>query len=195
MVSANDVQRLFLQSVISRRVLSADLAKVLWKQSVEAVKAVDDTLQINANEVDGWSNFLASLNKSLDPLDLELSRIRNEVTGRETYALVNRRDDEIARIASDYSPLEISYFRALVEQIMLAPNSSYSVSSLAALREVNSLTSPMTKAQAESILASFVAKGWLLKSKVVFLVSARVVELQPYLSQPTQKRSGLHHLL
>ena len=50
---------------------------------------------------------------------------------------------------------------------MLAPNSSYSISSLAALREVNQLTSPMTKTQAESVLASFVAKGWLLKSKCV----------------------------
>lgn len=50
---------------------------------------------------------------------------------------------------------------------MLAPNSSYSISSMAALREVNSLTSPMTKTQAESVLASFVAKGWLLKSKCV----------------------------
>jgi hypothetical protein len=59
------------------------------------------------------------------------------------------------------------WLRLQVEQIMLAPNSSYSLSSLAALREVNSLTSPMTKTQAESVLASFVAKGWLLKSKYV----------------------------
>lgn len=111
---------------------------------------------------------------------------------RGTRLQVNRRDDEIARIASDYTPLEISYFRALVrtvhatrdfsrtdrynrvvdlyslqvEQIMLAPNSSYSISSLAALREVNALTSPMSKTQAESVLASFVTKGWLLKSKL-----------------------------
>jgi hypothetical protein len=37
MVSSLDVQRLFLQSAISRRVLSAELAKVIWKQCVEAV--------------------------------------------------------------------------------------------------------------------------------------------------------------
>ncbi|KAH9063372.1 hypothetical protein EDB87DRAFT_177028 [Lactarius vividus] len=185
MVSSGDVQRLFLQSVISRRVLSVDLAKALWKQSVEAVKAADDTIQINANtnSAEGWSDFLASLNRSLDPLDLELSRMRDEITGKDMYALVNRRDDEIARIASDYSPLEISYFRALVEQIMLAPNNSYSISSLAALREVNALTSPMTKTQAESVLASFVAKDWLLKSKKGrFSLSPRsLLELQPYL--------------
>ncbi|KAI9510849.1 hypothetical protein F5148DRAFT_488435 [Russula earlei] len=89
MVSPLDVQRLFLQAVISRKVLSADLAKVLWKQCIEAVNAADDTLRINANGADGWSEFLAGLNKSLDPLDLELSRIRNEVTGKEMYALVN----------------------------------------------------------------------------------------------------------
>ena len=40
MVSSLDVQRLFLQSAISRRVLSADLAVVVWKQCVEAVKGL-----------------------------------------------------------------------------------------------------------------------------------------------------------
>lgn len=49
---------------------------------------------------------------------------------------------------------------------MLAPREAYSVSSLAALREVGSLKSSMTKSQAETVLASLVAKGWLLKSKL-----------------------------
>ena len=50
--------------------------------------AADNTLQINASIANDWGEFLTSLNKSLDPLDLELSRIRNEVTGKEMYALV-----------------------------------------------------------------------------------------------------------
>jgi hypothetical protein len=53
--------------------------------------AADNTLQINAGIANDWGEFLASLNRSLDPLDLELSRIRNEVTGKEMYALVRRR--------------------------------------------------------------------------------------------------------
>ena len=109
MVSSLDVHRLFLQSAISRRILSAELAKVIWKQCVEAVKglvivlsipplphskagdnttAADNSLQINASIANDWGEFLASLNRSLDPLDLELSRIRNEVTGKDMYALV-----------------------------------------------------------------------------------------------------------
>ena len=53
--------------------------------------AIDDTFQINTNtnSADGWSDFLATLNKSLDPLDLELSRMHDEITRKETYALVS----------------------------------------------------------------------------------------------------------
>ena len=53
------------------------------------ITAADSTLQINANGADGWGEFLARINKSLDALDLELSRIHNEVTGKEVYALVS----------------------------------------------------------------------------------------------------------
>jgi len=50
---------------------------------------------------------------------------------------------------------------------MQAPDESFSVSSLVALREVNAIKpkTNMSKAQAEAVLGSFVAKGWLLKSK------------------------------
>ncbi len=97
---------------------------------------------------------------------------------------VNRKGDQVAQMATEYTAAEIAYFKGVVrilspfkspvppkldcfqlEQIMLAPNESYCVSSLAALREVNSLKTNMTKTQAESVLGSFVAKGWLLKSK------------------------------
>lgn len=40
---------------------------------------------------------------------------------------------------------------------------------MAALRETNNLN--MTKSQAEVVLSSFVAKGWLVKSKYALLIS------------------------
>lgn len=61
---------------------------------------------------------------------------------------------------------------------MLAPRESFSITSLAALREISALKpkSNMSKSQAEVVLASFVAKGWLLKSKqVASSYSARYV--------------------
>ncbi len=56
---------------------------------------------------------------------------------------------------------------------MLAPRQSFSISSLCALREVGAIKpkANMTKAQAENVLASFVVRGWLLKSKYVPVTS------------------------
>ena len=37
MISAQDVDRIFLQAVLSRGILSGELAKVLWEKSVSIV--------------------------------------------------------------------------------------------------------------------------------------------------------------
>jgi hypothetical protein len=50
---------------------------------------------------------------------------------------------------------------------MTAPNNSYCISSLGALREIGNLKINMTKSQGEIVLNSFVARGWLLKSSYV----------------------------
>ena len=60
---------------------------------------------------------------------------------------------------------------------MLAPNESFCVSSLAALREVSSLKSSMSKSQAEATLGSFVARGWLVKSRCAPLVCCFLLDL------------------
>ncbi|KAJ7273649.1 Nse1 non-SMC component of SMC5-6 complex-domain-containing protein [Mycena haematopus] len=192
-VNAKDVQRLFLQAVLSRGVLSGKLAQTLWAKSKDAVMAADSTLDIPHSDTrEEWDAFVIKVNQALDPLDLEFRPLQEETSGREMYAIVNRKGDEIAQMATDYTPGEIAFFKAMVEQIMLAPRESFSISSLAALREVSALKpkSNMSKTQAEVVLASFVAKGWLLKSKQVtaghprgrYSLSARaLLELEPYL--------------
>ncbi|KAJ7156036.1 Nse1 non-SMC component of SMC5-6 complex-domain-containing protein [Mycena crocata] len=185
-VSANDVQRLFLQAVLSRGFLSAKLAQTLWAQSKEAVTAVDDNLVFpHSGERAEWDAFVAQVNEALNPLDLEFRHSQDEINGHEMYAIVNCKDDAIAQMATDYTPGEIAFFKAMVEQIMLAPRGSFSISSLAALREISALKpkSNMSKTQAEIVLASFVAKGWLLKSKRgrYSLSTRALLELQTYL--------------
>ncbi|KIJ68967.1 hypothetical protein HYDPIDRAFT_122903 [Hydnomerulius pinastri MD-312] len=184
MVSSNDIQRLFLQAVFSRGILSFKHAHALWEKCIDAVKAAHPTLDVQfSNSRQDWDQFVVKINDALNPLDLEFRHLTDEHTGLEMYAVVNTKDDEIAQMATDYTPAEIAYFKAVVEQIMLAPHESYSVSSLAALREVNSLKTNMTKTQAEVVLGSFVAKGWLLKSKRgrYSLSTRTLLELLPYL--------------
>ncbi|KAF8231304.1 hypothetical protein L208DRAFT_72990 [Tricholoma matsutake] len=186
MVSSADVQRLFLQGIFSRGILSERLAQALWRKCIDAVKAADNSIELpQATGKANWDAFVVKVNKSLDNLDLEFRHVLDENSGTEMYAVVNRKGDEIAQIATDYTPGEIAYFKAIIEQIMLAPHESFSVSSLAALREVNAIQpkSNMSKTQAEVVLGSFVAKGWLLKSKRgrYSLSTRSLLELHSYL--------------
>ncbi|KAL4068033.1 Nse1 non-SMC component of SMC5-6 complex-domain-containing protein [Scleroderma yunnanense] len=184
MTSSNDIQRLFLQAVFSRGILSYKHALVLWAKCIDAVKAANPTLDVRASDKRReWDAFVGGINESLNCLDLEFRHVMDETLGVEMYAVVNTRGDEIAQMATDYTPAEIAYFRTIVEQIMLAPNECYSLSSLAALREVNSLKANMTKSQGEAVLNSLVAKGWLLKSKRgrYSLSTRTLLELLPYL--------------
>jgi len=57
-----------------------------------------------------------------------------------------------------------------IELIVMARSDVFSVSSLAAVREVSNMKTTMTKAQAETALQSFVANGWLYKSEYVISV-------------------------
>ncbi|KAF9005578.1 Nse1 non-SMC component of SMC5-6 complex-domain-containing protein [Cyathus striatus] len=185
-VSSKDADRLFLQAILSRSVVTFDVAKALWEKAVEAVKASNDAVDVSySNDRDSWDEFIARINKSLDKLDLEFRHLHDESTGKEMYALVNRKGDEIAQMATDYTPAEIAFFKAIVEQIILAPRESFSVSSLIALREIGSIKPKvnMSKSQAEVVLGSFVARGWLLKSKRgrYSLSTRSILELQPFL--------------
>ncbi|KAE9399308.1 hypothetical protein BT96DRAFT_920250 [Gymnopus androsaceus JB14] len=185
-VSPGDVQRLFLQAVLSRGILSENLAKVIWKKCVEAVKTADADVDVSYSDRDAdWDSFIESVNTSLNDLDFEFKSVQDESSAKRLFAMVNRKDDELAQVATDYNPIEITYFKAVVEQIMLARNESFSVSSLAALREVSAGKEKMnlTKAQAEVLLGSFVANGWLLRSKRgrYSLSSRSLLELLPYL--------------
>ncbi|KAF9532248.1 Nse1 non-SMC component of SMC5-6 complex-domain-containing protein [Crepidotus variabilis] len=184
MPTIRDVDRVFLQAVLSRGVLSGALAKVLWEKSVEVVNAADEGLDIEfVNNDDAWNVFTTRINNTLDKLDLEFRLVHDELSGRDMYALVNTKGDEVAQLATDYTPIEIAFFKAIVEQIMLASREAYSVSSLAALRELTFAKINMTKSHGEIVLASFVSKGWLMKSiRGRYSLSTRsLLELQPYL--------------
>ena len=54
------------------------------------------------------------------------------------------------------------------EMIITAPNSSYCLSSMAALHKSQSLKVTIMKTHAERVLDTFVARSWLYKSESVF---------------------------
>ena len=111
MVSSNDVQRLFLQAVFSRRILSQKLASKIWEKCIDAVRsmrfgrsslvcsrlicrrvpsiAANESLDIEyKDDRASWDTFVTNINDALNPLDLEFARLHDEVNGKEMYAVV-----------------------------------------------------------------------------------------------------------
>lgn len=111
---------------------------VLTLFSVDGVRcraAAKEDLDIRIPDNDDSLNtFVVNLNVSLDRLDLEIVPFVDGLTGNQVYILVrlcghasflccgtdvfttqaNRKGDEIAQVASDYSPAELAYFKVLV---------------------------------------------------------------------------------
>ena len=89
-------------------------------------------------------------------------------------------EDDIAQIATSYTIPEVKFFQAVVciraaahsvgsrctmkvEQVMLAQNEAFCISSTAALREAGS--HKLTKSQAQNVLTSFVTEGRLFEPR------------------------------
>ncbi|KAH6918661.1 Nse1 non-SMC component of SMC5-6 complex-domain-containing protein [Coprinopsis sp. MPI-PUGE-AT-0042] len=179
-VSNKDVYRLYLQAVLSRGIMSESVAKLLMQKCYKTVKGCNEMLQMDPPS---WDTFVTNLNDSIDRLDFEFRLVTDENNGNVFYALVNRKGDEIAQVATDYTPAEIAFFKAVVEQIMSAGNDAFSVGSRAAVREITNLKLNMTQTHGENLLSSFVAKGWLHQSKRgrYSLAARSLLELGPYL--------------
>jgi len=184
-VVIGDINRLFLQALLSKQCLSEDLAKVLLRKSVEAVKDLNDSIDVAYSDA-FFDATMTKLNRSIEPLGLGIRSVRNEENEKITWALVNDKIDLVSQMATQYSTQEIALFKQIVEQIIFAPNEAYSISSIRALHEVSNLPvkSSMTKSQAEMVLQSFVAREWLAKSaRGRYSLSTRsILELQEYLT-------------
>ena len=104
-VSSRDVQRLFLQAVISRRILSEKLAKNLWQRCIEAVRGELSCRAHNGMFIDGhvaageleipadssdaaWDEFTTKVNQNIDSFDLEYRHVVDEATSTKLYAIV-----------------------------------------------------------------------------------------------------------
>ncbi|KAL1692347.1 Nse1 non-SMC component of SMC5-6 complex-domain-containing protein [Schizophyllum commune] len=168
MITSGDAQRLFLQAVLSRGIMSEPLARILYSKCVETIQSVDEHVNVSyKNTREEWEDVIRNVNNALNALDLQFVRQVEQEKGIPMWALINLKGDEVAQVATDYSPVEIAYFKALVEQIVMAPRNSFSISSFLALREINELKpkANMTKSQGEETLSSFVNRGWLVKSR------------------------------
>ncbi|CAG8518235.1 5933_t:CDS:2, partial [Paraglomus brasilianum] len=173
----NDTHRLFLQASIAERIFSETTAEEMYRKSCEATSV--------EYEIESFDDFMAALNDRLHRVDMEFRKSHDEENGNTVWALVNTNGDEVAKLATEYSPNEIAFFRRILELIVTADGEAFSVSSISALREGPLLKPQITKTATEALLQKFVDDKWLIRSSSGrYSMSARaILELQSLLKE------------
>lgn len=219
-MSATLHPKLFLQAVLARPSLSHKHCLGLFKATAQAAHDFDPNLPPPppADELETrWNDFRHRLNTQLEELGLQLTQVTDEgdkgrwvVLVRSPSLLllgstdddppslrhqVNTESDDLALLATVYTPLELTYLKLLVcppclspscrpltdpfsrvwgggeqiKAIVLAPSYTYSISRLNASRLVGRLPNQhtLTRAGAENLVERFVSGGWVDVSKSV----------------------------
>ncbi|KAK4685011.1 non-structural maintenance of chromosomes element 1, partial [Tremellales sp. Uapishka_1] len=186
MALLTDLHRLYIQNLFSRRSMPEEVGYELYKRAVGAVQTADETFRPdhNVSKV-GYSDFLEELRNPLSELGMGIKTGMDESErGRLWLVLVNINPASPADLATDYSPLEISYFREMITAIITS-HPENSIGSNAAIRVARTLETPLATSMAESLLETFVARGYFLKSKRgrYSLAPRAMFELEIYLKE------------
>lgn len=133
---------------------------------------------------EGFANFLDEVSQLLEPLGLVVTRGYTEAEGRQWIALCNAEAGEVSQLATDLTPLEISFVRELISAIV-GSYPANSVGSASALRLTSELQGQMSKAAAEQLILALVSRGWFAKSPRgrYSLGTRALMELEHYLRE------------
>ncbi|BGP55455.1 hypothetical protein JCM8202_003538 [Rhodotorula sphaerocarpa] len=166
-------RHLFLQTLMSRKVVPLDAARELYRHCCRLCKVP---------QPETFETFVLRLEPGMSLCGLDIKQTRDQVSGTSYVAIVNTIEDDVAKMATDYKAEEIAFFRAVVDKIMTARQLAYSTTQTEAVRCAKA---PVTKAMAIQLLKSFLAKGWLtLQSSGHLTLSPRsLLELAPYLRE------------
>ncbi|KAF9926961.1 hypothetical protein FBU30_003603 [Linnemannia zychae] len=145
---------------------------------------------------DDFLGFLNRINDSLNDVELEIKRVQDELSGDYVLALTNTNEQKIAQVATGYSPLELEYFKHLLEAIVMADDELYCVSSTAAINETARLKNKenkplqLTKSAAEELIGRFIRDKWFVKSKsgALSLSTRTLLELQTFLKEAYEEQ-------
>ncbi|PWN25820.1 hypothetical protein BDZ90DRAFT_281212 [Jaminaea rosea] len=168
----------WLQAMMTHRIVTEKQGRALHKAAAGAARVDYRASQYN--------NFVHEASTAISGLGLEVRRIVDEWTGKPLLAIVNTKGDEIAQLATTYSPNEIGVVKRLAEVIFTAQDETFSCTMMLALNvATRDKTSSMTKKAAEELVHNLVRHQWLRMSPSgrLFLTPRSLLELEPWLKE------------
>ena len=70
----------------------------------------------NSEDAPSYSEVVDEINSNIETFGFQLKRFIDEYSGKPWTAFVNTKSDDLAKVATEYTPQEIAYFRTLVRE-------------------------------------------------------------------------------
>ncbi|XP_077991658.1 non-structural maintenance of chromosomes element 1 homolog [Glandiceps talaboti] len=177
MTDITDVHRFGMQSFLSKGVLTLQEVKDLHKFACERYEEPYSTGQL--------SQFIRSINRSIQPFSMEVRKGIEEDSGTQIYALVRTSESEMGRLANDYQKNELELFKKILDLIV------QSESGVASSTDILNLTTTfdknvvkITKVEAQNVLTKLIKDRWLNENQGEVSLSARaILELEGILRE------------
>ncbi|XP_020613730.1 non-structural maintenance of chromosomes element 1 homolog [Orbicella faveolata] len=169
-----DSHRLFLRSLMSKQFLSEKETKALYQKACRVFG--DDSSPEN------FETFLETVNRNLKPLYMEIRRGVSEEDGSNNYGLVNTTEDEQSKLATDFSPNDIAFFKKAMDLIVDSPDGT--VSSFDVINASADLEKRMNITHAEELIERLLKDKWMSETSGSYSLGPRaMLELYPYLKR------------
>ncbi|KAK4518137.1 uncharacterized protein ATC70_001488 [Mucor velutinosus] len=171
----NDSHRLFMQSMLSKKMVTEQEAMHIYAKVCDATSRPADV---------DFSSFVSVLNKELDKLDYSLRLSRNEQNGIMYVIMVNTNQDSATELATQYTAIEMAYIRELFDLIINADDENFGTSSRTALQLGGKMTPKLASRDVQTLLDKLLDDGWIgLQKGCYFLTTRSIAELQDYFKQ------------
>ncbi|XP_041358755.1 non-structural maintenance of chromosomes element 1 homolog [Gigantopelta aegis] len=178
MTAMRPSHQMFLQTFMSRGILDAKEVKLMYKQCCEQFQEHYSDNEEERRRV--LAEFVRTINSNLHPLHMEIKKGVNEDDGSNYYGLVSISESQITKLASDYTPNELEFFKKIVGLIVEADEGS--ISSIEALNQTEKLEKKISKNDAQDLLEKLQLEKWLsLTRGRVSLATRAILELEQYI--------------
>lgn len=179
-----------------------------FKKLVEKCQAVD--MQVcGGGQGAEVKTVLQNVSYTLEDYEMELQRVRDQLSGEFVFVLVNKTNNEWTRKATQYRPDEIDVLKGIISAIFAESNNQphdrfwVDFHSIKQLPDLDEVQGKFDSKSFDQVVLAFVADGWLgRRSDKIYLTPRTLAELKPYLnelygprgSQTLQTCAGCHQI-
>ncbi|XP_064605105.1 non-structural maintenance of chromosomes element 1 homolog [Liolophura sinensis] len=172
--------RMFLQAFMSRGILDAkDVIKLFQLVCDRCNEPVPESADERKRRL---AELVITINTAIKQFSLEIRKGVSEDNGANYYCLINIQESPITRMASDYTPNELEFFKKIVGSIVASETGT--IGSTDALNLTNQLGKKMSKEAAQDMLRRMIRDNWMTLVDGQYGMATRaLLELEQYIRE------------